>query len=771
MNELRLLGWGVAGVLGCVAMVCAEPMGEPVSYVLPLMGTDSEFKLSSGNVYPAIARPWGMNVWTPQTGKMGNGWTYSYDAYQLVGIKQTHQPSPWINDYGQFSIMPVTGKAGFTEESRASWFSHKAEKAAPYRYSVYLADHDTTVEVTPTERAALFRVTYPKTEQAFIVVDAFDKGSYIKIIPEQRKVVGWSTRNSGGVPANFKNYFVLVFDQPFVAATVWKDKELKEGVLELQDNHVGARVQFKSAARGDCVHIRVASSFISPEQAELNLKELGTDSFEALCEKGRQAWNRELGRIVVEGGTLDQYRVFYTCLYRSLLFPRTFYEIDAAGKPLHYSPHTGEVKPGYYFTDSGFWDTFRSLFPLLNFIYPSMNAKMTAGLENCYRESGWLPEWASPGHRDCMVGNNSASIVADAWLSNARGGYDISKLYEALVHGAEHAHPTIKSTGRLGVEAYLERGYVPRDMGINESAARTLEYAYDDWCIWKMAVDLKRPQEEIDRFAKRAMNYQNLFLKEKGWMAGRNADGTFDKDFNPFKWGGDFTEGNSLHYSWSVFHDVQGLIELMGGRKPFVAKLDEIFTLPPVFDESYYRQVIHEIREMQIMNFGQYAHGNQPIQHVIYLYAYAGEPWKTQRWAREVMDRLYTPAPDGYCGDEDNGQTSAWYVWSALGFYPVCPGSGEVVLGAPLFKKATVTFENGQKLVINAPANSASSRYIKEMKLNNKNYTRNCVTVETLKKGATLDFEMTDTPNVTRGTTDQDAPYSFSKAMPANKGE
>jgi predicted alpha-1,2-mannosidase len=748
------------------ARLCgAEPAGDPVSYVLPLMGTDSEFKLSSGNVYPAIARPWGMNFWTPQTGKMGNGWTYGYDAYQIVGLKQTHQPSPWINDYGQFSIMPVTGKAGFTEEARASWFSHKAEKATPYWYSVYLADYDTTVEVSPTERAALFRVTYPKTDQAYIVVDAFDKGSYIKVIPEQRKVIGWSTRNSGGVPANFKNYFVLVFDQPFVAVTVWKDKELKEGVLELQDNHVGARVQFKSAARGDCVHVRVASSFISPEQAELNLKELGSDSFEALCEKGKQAWNTVLGRIMVEGGTLDQYRVFYTCLYRSLLFPRMFYEIDAAGKPVHYSPHTGEVKSGYYFTDSGFWDTFRSLFPLLNMFYPSMNAKMTAGLENCYRESGWLPEWASPGHRDCMVGNNSASIVADAWLSNARGDYDIAKLYEAVVHGAENAHPTIKSTGRLGAEAYLERGYVPRDMGINESTARTLEYAYDDWCIWKLAVDLKRPQEEINRFAKRAMNYQKLFSKEKGWMVGRNADGTFDKDFNPFKWGGDFTEGNSLHYSWSVFHDVQGLIGLMGGRKPFAAKLDEIFTLSPVFDESYYKQVIHEIREMQIMNFGQYAHGNQPIQHVIYLYAYAGEPWKTQHWAREVMDRLYTPAPDGYCGDEDNGQTSAWYVWSALGFYPVCPGSGEVVLGAPLFKKATVTFENGQKLVINAPSNSASNRYIKNMKINNKKYTRNFLTVETLKKGAILDFEMADTPNVTRGTSDTDAPYSLSKAM------
>ncbi len=763
MQGKRFFWTVLAGLVGFAGLCRAEPVSDPVAYVLPLMGTDSSFKLSSGNVYPAIARPWGMNFWTPQTGKIGDGWGYTYAANKLAGIKQTHQPSPWINDYGQFAVLPVTGKRVFDQDDRLSWFSHKAEKAAPYLYSVYLADYDTTVEVTPTERAALFRVTYPKTDQAYVVVDAFDKGSYVKIIPDQRKVIGWSTRNSGGVPANFKNYFVLIFDQPFLSADVWKDKELKEGLVELRDNHVGALVRFKADTRGTRVHFRVASSFISAEQAELNLKELGDDTFDALCEKGRLAWNQALGRIAVEGGTLDQYRVFYTCLYRSLLFPRAFYEIDAAGRPAHYSPNTGEVKPGYYFTDSGFWDTFRSLFPLLNFLYPSANAKMTAGLENCYRESGWLPEWASPGHRGCMVGNNSASVVADAWLSGARGGYDMDTLYGAAVHGAENAHPTLDSVGRKGAKEYLELGYVPRDIGINESAARTLEYAYDDWCLWRLAVDLKRPQAEIDRFALRCQNYRKLFHPGQKLMSGRNKDGSFDKEFIPYKWGGDFTEGNSLHYSWSVFHDVQGLIDLMGGNQAFTTKLDEVFALPPVFDESYYRQVIHEIREMQIMNFGQYAHGNQPIQHMVYLYGYAGEPWKTQRWVREVMDRLYTPAPDGYCGDEDNGQTSAWYVWSALGFYPVCPGSGEYVLGAPLFKKATVTFENGKRLVINAPENSAANRYIAGMKLNGKKYTRNFVAADVLKSGARIDLEMSSEPNVKRGADPADAPYSFSR--------
>ena len=762
MNDKTMRAWVAAGMCGSCAWA-ADALNEPVECVLPLMGTDSSFKLSSGNVYPAIARPWGMNFWTPQTGKIGDGWTYSYDADKIAGLKQTHQPSPWINDYGQWAVLPVAGRRVFHQDDRPSWFSHKAEKAAPHYYSVYLADYDTTVEMTPTARAALFRVTYPKTDEAYLVVDAFDKGSQVKILPEARRIVGWSSRNSGGVPANFRNYFVLAFDRPFRSAHVWKDKELKEGQLEIQDNHVGALVQFQIGARGDRVHFRVASSFISPEQAELNLRELGDDDFDTVREKGRQVWNRELGRIAVEGGTLDQRRVFYTCLYRSLLFPRSFHETDAAGKVVHYSPHTGEVKPGWYFTDSGFWDTFRSLFPLLNFLYPSVNAKMIAGLESCYRESGWLPEWASPGHRDCMVGNNSASIVADAWLSGARGGYDIETLYRAVLHGAEHAHPTIGSVGRKGAKEYLELGYVPRDAGINESAARTLEYAYDDWCVWRLAVDLKRPQEEIDRFAKRCQNYRLLFHPERRLMSGRNRDGSFDKDFNPFKWGGDFTEGCSWHYSWSVFHDIRGLIGLMGGRQAFTAKLDEVFALPPVFDESYYRGVIHEIREMQIMNFGQYAHGNQPIQHMIYLYAYAGEPWKTQHWVREVMERLYTPTADGYCGDEDNGQTSAWYVWSALGFYPVCPGSGEYVLGAPLFPKATVTLEDGKKVVITASGNSAANRYIRGMKVNGQEYTRNFLPADLLKRGAQIDLEMAAEPNTKRGTGAADAPYSFSK--------
>ena len=732
-------------------------------YVSPLVGTQSTFELSTGNTYPAIARPWGMNFWTPQTGKMGDGWTYQYTANKIRGFKQTHQPSPWINDYGQFAIMPVVGKPEFNEDKRASWFAHKGEEAKAYYYKVYLAEYDIVAELTPTERAVMFRFTFPESEHSYIVVDAYDKGSYVKIEPEKNRIVGYSTRNSGGVPANFKNYFVIEFDKPFTYRATVKDSLLTENSLEQQANHAGAVIGF-STRKGEEVHVRVASSFISEEQAVLNLNELGQDNFDALVSKGKNAWNEVLGRIEVDGGNLDQYRTFYSCLYRSLLFPRKFYEIDAKGQVVHYSPYNGEVLPGYMYTDTGFWDTFRCLFPLLNLMYPSVNKEIQEGLINTYKESGFFPEWASPGHRGCMVGNNSASVLVDAYMKGVKVE-DLETLYEGLIHGTENVHPEVSSTGRLGHEYYNKLGYVPYDVKINENAARTLEYAYNDWCIYQLAKELKRPKKEIKLFEKRAMNYKNLFDPETKLMRGKNADGTFQAPFSPLKWGDAFTEGNSWHYSWSVFHDPQGLINLMGGDKVFVSMMDSVFAVPPVFDDSYYGFPIHEIREMTVMNMGNYAHGNQPVQHMIYLYNYAKQPWKAQYWLRQVMNRLYTPTPDGYCGDEDNGQTSAWYVFTALGFYPVCPGTDQYVIGAPLFRKATIHMESGKDVVINAPENSASNIYIQDMKVNGQEYTKNYFTHDALMNGATIDIQMGSKPNTSRGVSADDAPYSFTKEL------
>ncbi|MGL4518938.1 MAG: GH92 family glycosyl hydrolase [Phocaeicola sp.] len=753
MKRILLLFLFVSCVLGVKAK-------DFTQYVNPLMGTLSSYEFSTGNTYPAIARPWGMNFWTPQTGKMGDGWQYTYAASKIRGFKQTHQPSPWINDYGQFSIMPMVGEPLFDEEKRASWFSHKAEVALPHYYKVYLADYDVVTEFTPTERAVLFRFTFPDSDNSFVAVDAFDRGSAITIDAARRRITGYTTRNSGGVPENFKNYFVIEFDKEFTYQAAVAD-----GVIDTKEsaktaNHAGAIIGFKTT-KGEQVHARIASSFISLAQAELNLNELENDSFDRLVEKGKESWNEVLGKIEVEGDSQDQYRTFYSCLYRSVLFPRTFYEYDESGKPMHYSPYSGEVLPGYMYTDTGFWDTFRCLFPFLNMMYPSVNKKMQEGLINTYKESGFFPEWASPGHRGCMIGNNSASVLVDAYFKGVKVE-DVETLYQGLLHGANNVHPEVSSTGRLGHEYYNKLGYVPYDVNIHENTARTLEYAYNDWCIYKLAKDLKRPKKELNQLAKRAFNYRNVFDKESSLMRGRNQDGNFMAPFSPFKWGDAFTEGNSWHYSWSVFHDPKGLIDLMGGEQNFVTMLDSVFVVPPIFDDSYYGHVIHEIREMQVMNMGNYAHGNQPIQHMIYLYNYAGQPWKAQYWLREVMNRMYTPAADGYCGDEDNGQTSAWYVFSALGFYPVCPGTDQYVLGSPLFKKATLHFENGNKLVIDAPANGKETPYVQGLKWNGVDYVKNYVTHQELLKGGNWSIDMSTTPNLDRGTAPDAYPYSFS---------
>ena len=738
----------------------AQSNFDAVEYVNPLMGTQSNSNLSNGNTYPAIARPWGMNFWTPQTGKMGDGWVYTYTAEKIRGFKQTHQPSPWMNDYGQFSIMPVTGKLVFDENKRASWFSHKAENATPYYYNVYLSDFDVTTEITATERAAYFQFTFPKNDSSFIVVDAFDKGSYIKIIPSENKITGYTTRNSGGVANNFKNYFVLEFSKSFTLNYTWHENVLVKDVMEMHADHAGAVVGFKTN-KGEKINVRVASSFISVEQAELNLKnELGNTSFNEAVAASKNAWNKVLGIVKAEGGTDEQLKTFYSCLYRTVCFPQKHYEINAAGKIIHYSPYNGKVLPGYLYSGTGFWDTFRALYPLLNLLYPSINKEMQEGLINDYTEGGFLPEWSSPGFRSVMVGNNSASVVADAYIKGLRG-YDINKLYEALLHGANNEGP-MDAVGRRGVQFYNELGYVPYDVKINENAARTLEYAYDDFAIWQLAKALKRPAAEIALYEKRMMNYKNLFDPETKLMRGKNKDGNFQKPFNPFKWGDAFTEGNSWHYSWSVFHDVQGLIDLMGGEKIFVSMLDSVFNMPPTYDDTYYGGMIHEIKEMQIMNMGQYAHGNQPIQHLIYLYNYAGQPWKTQYWVREVMNRLYKPTPDGYCGDEDNGQTSAWYIFSSLGFYPVCPGSEEYVLGAPLFKKTTVQLENGKQVVIEAAKNTDANKYVQQLKWNNVLYTKNYINHFDLLKGAILNFSMNNIPNRQRGNNKITYPYSYS---------
>ncbi|MCI6372701.1 MAG: GH92 family glycosyl hydrolase [Paraprevotella sp.] len=752
----------LSAVLACICTASAWANTEPVDMVNPLTGTLSKFELSTGNNYPVIALPWGMNFWTPQTGKNGDGWQYTYTADKIRGFKQTHQPSPWMNDYGMFSLMPITGEAVFDEDKRASWFSHKAEIAKPYYYRVYLADYDITTEIAPTERAAMFRFTFPQEEMSYVVLDAYDRGSYVQIQPEKNRIVGYTTRNSGGVTKDFKNWFIIDFgSRSFDYTSVTDSKEIFTDRKELKDNHTGAIVGFRTSHR-DVITARVASSFISLEQAERNLNELGKKSFDEIASDGRKIWNDVLGRIQVEGGSEEQMRTFYSCLWRSLHFPRRFYEIDDKGNPIHYSPYNGQILPGYLFADTGVWDTFRCLFPFLNLVYPSMNEEMQAGLVNAYLESGYLPEWSSPGHRDCMIGQNSASVVADAYIKGIRVANQ-DKLWDAVTYGAHH-HLDRSASGRVGHDYYDRLGYVPCNVGIGQNVARTLEYAYNDWSIYTLGKAMGKSEAELAPYKKAALNYANVYNPARKLMCGREEQGAFNADFVPENWSGEFCEGNSWHWSFCVFHDPAGLSKLMGGRDEMTEMMDSVFVLPSYLGLRS-RGMIHEMREMQVMDMGQYAHGNQPIQHMVYLYNWTGQPWKAQYWTREIMDKLYNPNADAYCGDEDNGQTSAWYVFSAMGFYPVCPGTKQYAMGSPLFQKILVKLENGKTIQIEAPNNNKQTRYVNDVKVNGKSVSRTWLEHDELTKGATIKFQMSSKPNTKRGTDEKDAPYSFTQEL------
>ena len=747
-------------------------------YVNPLIGSDSAPELSNGNTYPAIALPWGMNFWTPQTGQMGDGWIYTDKNSGLVGIRQTHQPSPWINDYGAFSIMPISGELRVLENDRKSQFNNI--KVLPHYYKVELIDSKTIVELSPTKRSAHFKFEFSKNSKSHVIIDAFFKNSTVKVIPEENKIIGVSKNNSGGVPDNFSNYFIIEFNTPFDDFGTWNGKGETYSIDELSGDHVGSYVSFLNN-ENNIVEARISSSFISHDQAKINLdREIpNLQSFEKTKELAKESWNNELSRIKIKPAIEDNFNnkkeyfkaheiansnviKFYSSFYRTLLFPREFHEYNAEGEQVHYSPYNGKIEKGPLYTDNGFWDTFRAVFPFYTLMYPEKLGEILQGIMvNPYKESGWLPEWSSPGHRDCMIGSNSASIIAEAYLKGINN-FDIETAYKGIINSSNNEGP-LSSVGRKGVKEYNSLGYIPFDTSVNESVARTLEYSYNDYCIWRLAEKLERPEEEITRFKNRSFNYKNVFDSSTNFMRGKSSNGNFESPFRPDKWGGVFTEGSAWHYTWSVLHDPQGLINLMGGRENYVRKMDQIFTSDPSSDYSYYGFKIHEILEMEIGGMGQYAHGNQPAQHAIYLYNYAQEPWKTQEKVRYVMDNLYGSGADGYCGDEDNGQTSAWFVFSSLGFYPVAPVTGQYVIGSPLFEEVTIELSNGKELKINAKNNSAKNIFINDFKLNELESNKNWLDHADLRKGGVIDFEMSSTPNFNWGSDKSSVPYSMSE--------
>ena len=736
---------------------------DPADLVNPLQGSASVHALSTGNTYPAVAVPWGMNFWIPQTGENGNGWQYVYFDKTIQGFKQTHQPSPWINDYGCFSIMPQSGAPEYNQKKRAAAFSHENEVSKPYYYGVEF-DNGIKTELTPSYAGAIFQFTYPQKKEAFLLIDCFHHQGDIQIDTQTGVITGASkffAKSSGiELPENFATHFKIQFNKPIVEYGVYVDGKKRAGVTSAKGDSVAMYVSF-----GDekLVEAKIASSFIGQEQVATNFdREIKPYTFDQLKAQTFKTWNDELSRIKISGGSLEQQRTFYTALYRTMLFPRRTHEINAQNEQKHYSFFTGEVADGPMYTDNGFWDTFRAVHPFFTVMYPSVSTEIMSALSNIYDQGGWLPEWFSPGYKDCMIGQNSVSVITDAYVKGIRG-FDTEKMFEAMIKGANNRGP--KATGRVGFDYYNELGYIPYDVKIGESVSRTLEYAYNDYCIAKFGELTGQDQKVIDLHYKRANNYKNIFDTTINFVRPKDASGKWMEKYSPDMWGGAFTEGSAWHWTWCVFHDPAGLIKLMGGDKDFVHMMDSVFTAESSFDLTYQKWVIHEITEMVECKMGQYAHGNQPIQHMIYMYNYAGQPYKTQFHVREVMNNLYNSGIEdgaGLCGDEDNGQTSAWYVFSSLGFYPVCPGVPEYIIGSPLFEKAVMELENGKKFTVVANNNSDANRYIQSAKLNGKDFNRTFITHNEIMAGGKLVFEMGDKPNKSWGTSPEARPFSMS---------
>lgn len=736
-----------------------EEKADLVYYVNTLQGTDSKPDFSYGNTYPTVAVPYPMHAFSAQTGRNGDGWKYQYSATTIRGFQLTHQCSPWVRDYATISLMPQTGVLKVNEEERAVGFSHENEIAYPHYYAVAL-ENQVYVEMSPVERGGMMRFSFPESENSYLVLDGYIGKSRIEILPEEQRIIGWV--HSGFLfPADMKGFFVLSFDQPFLSYGTWENHEdevIPRNRIDEGDGK-GAYIEFEP---GSTVQVKISMSYISPEQAQLTMnQELG--EFEDLNEvknTAGQLWNELLGRIKVEGGSEEDKATFYSCLFRSNLFSHKFYDINEEGEPYYRSPYDSKVYPGYMYTDNGFWDTFRSQFPLTNILHPTMQGRYMQSLLDAKEQCGFFPTWSCPGMSGIMIGNHAISLLADAWAKGIRN-FDPEKTLELYYHEITNVGFWKGSSGREGHEHYFEKGYIPFD--VSESAAKTMEYAYNDWCAYYLAKTTgNKKYEEI--FGRLIYNYENLWDPETEYMRGRKLDGSWAfEDFNPYRWGNPFTEGNSAQYSWSVFHNVEGLIALMGGEEKFITRLDTFFTGTNEFDKGSYPDVIHEIKEMLVAGMGQYAHGNQPCQHVPFLYSYAGAPWKTQERVRKVMTQLYNASPRGYPGDEDQGGLSSWYVLNALGIYSVCPGTDQYVLGSPLFEKATITLEDGKQFIIEAKNNSAENVYIESASLNGKEFSKNWITYSDIVEGGKLTFVMSNKPNKERGTLHEDRPYSVSR--------
>lgn len=700
---------------------------DPLELVNVLQGAASTYVFSRGNTLPIAALPFGMAHWTIQSDS-NTAWMFQPGGRRLQGLRCTHQLSPWLSDYGQAIFLPFCGSPDPDAHLRSSSWRPEDATLRPYSFRLSLARYQADVEMIPTERCALLAARFSSSDSPGFLIEVPGDADSIQFDKSSRTVRFTSTINEGGVPQNFATYYVVRFAEP------WNNTDLHQAAQ--------GQIAMVRYNAGTPVEARIATSFISFEQAERNLdRELGTKSADELRAEGEAIWREYFNRIEVEGGDTAQRSTFYSCLYRALLFPRMWHEPDADGKPHHFSPYNGKVVPGVMYADHGYWDLYRAWYPFMSILYPDRLAEILQAWVNAYSEGGWLPQFPAPGYRACMTGSLIDAVFGDAAAKGIRG-FDLATAYEGLKKHATQPGDPDRGYGRRGIEDYLRLGYVSVDH-VKQSVAETADAAYGDFCIAQVAKALGRKADAI-MFLARSRNWRNVFDPGTGFLRGKHLDGSWLEPFDQFAWGSPYVEGSSWQHRWDVPHDIPGLIEALGGNERAVAALDKMLALPPIFDVGVYGQEIHEMSEMAAVNFGQYAQSNQPVHHVLYIFAVAGRPDRTQYWARRVMAELYSP--EIFPGDEDTGSMAAWFLLNAMGFYSLCPGKAEYVTGSPLFERITLRLSSGKQTVIEAHGQGPASVYVSKLLVDQTPRLSPVITHEEIARGSHLTFYMQNEP-------------------------
>lgn len=724
-----------------------------IDYVNPFIGTGGH-----GHTFPGATLPFGAIQLSPDTDIEGWDWCsgYHYTDTSIMGFSHTHFSGTGAADYGEVRIMPlvdklatVPGPKNDPSKGYRSRFRHETEIAQPGYYSVFLDDYKVLVELTTSYRVGFHRYTFPKSDSAYIIIDLYHRigdmaeKAWVRIVGND-EIEGYIT---GGHFCGAKDpqtiYFVAKFSKPFKEFGTWKmfktsPKSREEIMRTKNEPFIGAYVKYSTKDR-EQILIKVATSYTGIEGARKNLREIPHWDFDKVRREAQEIWKKELSKIEVFGNDIDKIK-FYSALYHTYIHPNLFNDID--GKYIGVDDKIYSSSYDHY-TVFSLWDTFRSLHPLFILIQPQKNIEFIKSFLDIYDQSGWLPRWHK-GNREtnCMIGTHADSVISDAVVKGLRD-FDLEKAYKAIYKNAMVPSKDFNQ-GRLGIEDYKKLGYVPADK-YNQSVSRTLEYAYNDFCVAQMAKILGK-EEDYKFFLKRSQNYKNLFDSKEGFMRGKRAGGSwvdsqfliFGKKFDPTDaTSPHYTEGNAWQWTFFVPHDPYGLIKLLGGEDKFRNKLDEFFTTNvPIKGPPDITGII-----------GQYAHGNEPSHHIIYFYVYVREPWKTQELARKITEELYGIGPDGLCGNEDCGQMSAWYIFSSLGFYPFCPSTPIYILGSPIFEKAIIHLPSGKDFTIIAENVSKENKYIREVYLNDKPLNRAWIWHSEIINGGTLIFKMGNTPN------------------------